>query len=41
MPNGIATTTTVSRLSALPPRARHRRVEIAIATTIPAMMHRA
>ena len=41
MPNGTATTTTISRLSLLPPRARQRRVEMIMPTTIPAMMHSA
>src|SRR5262245_21830038 len=41
MPLGTATTTTISRLSADPPRATHRLVPMIIATTIPAMMHSA
>ena len=41
MPNGTATTTTISRLSLLPPRARHRRLAMIMPTTIPAMMHSA
>ena len=41
MPNGTPTTTIISMLSAVPPRARHRRVAMIMATMIPAMMHSA
>src|SRR5215207_6869476 len=41
MPQGTATTTTISRLSDVPPRARHRRLPMIMATMIPAMMQSA
>ena len=41
MPNGTPTTTISSMLSAVPPRARQRRVAMIIATMMPAMMHSA
>ena len=41
MPNGIPTTIAISRLSGLPPRAFQRRVEMTIATMMPAMMQSA
>ena len=41
MPHGTATATTISRLSAVPPRARHRRVAITIPRMMPAMMQSA
>ena len=41
MPNGTPTTTMSSMLSAVPPRACHRRVAMIMPTIIPAMMHRA
>ena len=41
MPIGTATVTTSSRLSLLPPRARHRRVAITIPTRMPTTMHSA
>ena len=41
MPKGTATTTISSMLSAVPPRACHRRVAMIKAAMIPAMMHNA
>jgi hypothetical protein len=41
MPKGTPTTTISSMLSAVPPRARQRRVAMIRATMIPAMMHSA
>ena len=41
MPSGTATATTISRLSLVPPRARHRRVAITIPTMMPTMMQSA
>ena len=41
MPHGTPTAITSSRLSAVPPRARQRRVAMTIATMMPAMMHSA
>jgi hypothetical protein len=41
MPSGTATTTTVSRPSLLPPRARHRRLATTTPARMPTMMHRA
>lgn len=41
MPNGMATTIAISRLSGLPPRSFQRRPAMTIATTMPAMMQSA
>jgi hypothetical protein len=41
MPKGTPTTTIISMLSAVPPRACQRRVAMIMATTIPAMMQSA
>jgi hypothetical protein len=41
MPKGTPTTTIISMLSAVPPRACHRRLAMIIATMIPAIMHSA
>ena len=41
MPKGTPTTTIISMLSAVPPRARQRRVAMIMATMIPAIMHSA